>query len=292
MRPKKRIPWSMILFAGAAFVPMYLVPDCMINLSETEAEWREYNDVQLSFPSNGAASLSSHAAPPISDFPELQVSAEVQAGPCPCPFAVFPPALGESISGESPMAATSFHSSVLVENGHASPESQIIVPAISRSPVMDKLMPQKAQSRSLSSVRDTQIENAREVERLLWDKGYRQPHLVIAILANGWHESRWNAGTVYKEKNGTTSRGFFQLTNGALTIEGNVRQLTEKAPYAARITKWYSDAKRLNWDAGEAAYYFAARVEICARRFWNERKETAERWWSLMEEAAQKEEVK
>jgi hypothetical protein len=250
-RKTERKPWSMYLFIVVAFGPMYIVPKCNSNQFETYKEWEEYNKVfhRSSYsPLHGAAIDSSlHAAP--------------------------------TSSGAPPTAAESVH----LEKGDAAPESQIIVPALSRSPVMDRLIPQKAQSRSLATVRDLQIENARKVERLLWDKGYRQPHLVIAILANGWHESRWNAGTIYKEKNGTVSRGFFQLTNGALTIEGNVEQLTTKAPYAARIKKWYSDAKREKWSAGEAAYWFARRVEICASRYWNERKVTADKWWSLME---------
>lgn len=152
--------------------------------------------------------------------------------------------------------------------------------------LLDKLAPRPLQNRGmgLKGASDRQIENARQVERLLWEKGYREPKAIVAILANGWHESRWNAGTIHKEKNGTVSRGFFQLTNGELTIEGNVEQLTTKAPYAARIQKWYADHKRNNWSAGESAYWFARRVEICASRFWNERRSTADAWWKLIEE--------
>lgn len=188
------------------------------------------------------------------------------------------------VSGASPEHPHPLAHLVNAEPERSAPESQIISPAQSRSPVMDRLMPQKSQNRALGSAGDRQVENARMVERLLWEKGYREPKAVVAILANGWHESRWNAGTVHKEKNGTYSRGFFQLTNGALTIEGNVEQLTTKAPYAARIQKWYADHKKHGWSAGESAYWFARRVEICASRFWSERRQTAEKWWGLLEE--------
>lgn len=187
------------------------------------------------------------------------------------------------VSGASPAHPHPLAHLVNAEPERSAPESQIITPPPSRSPVMDRLIPQKAQNRALGSAGDRQVENARQVERLLWAKGYREPKAIVAILANGWHESRWKADVVHKEKNGTVSRGFFQLTNGALTIEGNVEQLTTKAPYAARIQKWYADAKKHNWDAGTAAYYFAARVEICAKRFWNERKQTADKWWRIVE---------
>lgn len=244
---------------------MFILALLIRNLGETHDEWVEYNRLSSHHsPSNGAASPPSHREGRPTNFPARG---------------------GESLSGAFP------HNPHLVigtvqpnKKKVAAPESQIITHPASRSPVMDRLMPQRQQNRSLNSAGDRQIENARQVERLLWDKGYRQPKAIVAILANGWHESRWNAGTVYREKNGTTSRGFFQLTNGALTIEGNVEQLTTQAPYAARIQKWYTDFKANDWSAGEAAYWFARRVEICASRFWLERKQTAERWWLLMEE--------
>jgi hypothetical protein len=259
------------------------------NLGETHDEWVEYNRLSSHHsPSNGAASppLTEKAAPP--NFPPLDGAAELPGGRAfPGWSAPLETGRGGSLSGVSKTDSGEQHVhlfSFAVASSEAAPESQIITHPPSRSPVMDRLIPQKAQNRSLSSAGDKQVENARQVERLLWDRGYRQPKAIVAILANGWHESRWNAGTVYREKNGTVSRGFFQLTNGALTIEGNVEQLTTKAPYKARIEKWYSDAKKHGWSAGEAAYWFARRVEICASRFWNERRETADRWWSLVQD--------
>lgn len=130
-------------------------------------------------------------------------------------------------------------------------------------PVTDSRVKRTVQGRPVSEVR---IENARTAEKLILRYGFGDIRARLAMLANAFDESGWNATTIYREGNGTTSRGFFQLTNGDLTIEGNVAQLITKAPYKRRVEEWYkwlrSDEKIT---AGEAAHRFARKVEICAQ---------------------------
>lgn len=144
-------------------------------------------------------------------------------------------------------------------------------------PLIAKLipLPQSAEHRRV---------NAIEAEEWYIRLGVGNESARLAMLANAWHESRFNPRAEAKEKNGSMSRGFHQLnTRGAgrgmprelqLTIRHNVAAIMRDGAFA----NWYREHKAKGWSAGKSAYEFARRVERCASRYWNARRVTAEKW--------------
>lgn len=127
-------------------------------------------------------------------------------------------------------------------------------------------------------------EHAVEAERWYIRGGVGDPVARLAMLANAWHESKFDPVDEYRERDGSVSRGFHMVnTRGAgrglsrrdaLTVRHNVAAIMRDY----RFAEWYRAHKSKRWDAGTSAYWFARMVERCASRYWNDRRVTANAW--------------
>lgn len=123
---------------------------------------------------------------------------------------------------------------------------------------------------------------AAKVERMIRKSGVTSDKAVIAVLANAWHESRWNP----RVKSGSCI-GFFQLKRGnGMGGRHTVEQLMDLdvnvsiMMASTSFKKWTIWAKNNpNKTAGEMSFQFASKVERCASQHRQPRRTTADRWY-------------
>lgn len=122
--------------------------------------------------------------------------------------------------------------------------------------------------------------HAREVEMLLWERGYRDRHAILAIHANMWHESRFNPNAV-----SGNFVGLFQIGGRGTMGAGTSVADRQSIPTAVQIVaskpyfiSWYKDVKAKKLSARDAATTFASKVLRCASKHVGSRGSTARTW--------------
>jgi hypothetical protein len=133
-------------------------------------------------------------------------------------------------------------------------------------------------------------------EQVYREFGITDHNVILALHVNAWHECRWNPKSVYTEGNGSKSMGWFQLNSGSsgrgysrdtlLSVRGNVGACFAMTR-AKQFFVWCRTVGR-SASAGTIARRFAARVEICAKRFQPQRERTADKWAAAMKRAGPK----
>lgn len=128
------------------------------------------------------------------------------------------------------------------------------------------------------------LENNKKIavkaEKIFRDAGVTCDKMLLAILANAWHESRWNP----KETDGSCI-GFFQLHKRHLGSGSTEKQLMDLTHNTNKLIKSDDFQEWVQWckrnpkvSCGRMSFRFASLVERCASKHRNARKVTADRW--------------
>jgi len=125
---------------------------------------------------------------------------------------------------------------------------------------------------------------AMKAERIIRNAGVKSDKMIVAMLANAWHESNWNP----KEEDHSCV-GFFQLHVRYMGKGSTMSQLTN---LSHNVLKLMASSDFKNWakwcksnpqaSAGQMSYRFASQVERCASRFRFPRKLTADKWYKSL----------
>ncbi|MBS1722879.1 MAG: hypothetical protein JSS66_08000 [Armatimonadetes bacterium] len=129
---------------------------------------------------------------------------------------------------------------------------------------------------------------AAKAETYLRKAGVNSDKAIIAVLANAWHECKWNPAG----KSGSNI-GFFQLNRAGgmgrghsvaklQQLEYNIAVMTASTSFKDWV-KWAN--KNPETSAGKMAYRFAAKVERCTSSNWDDRQRTADRWYKALKPA-------
>lgn len=120
-----------------------------------------------------------------------------------------------------------------------------------------------------------------EAERLIRKAGIKSDKIIMAILVNAWHESRWNP----KEDDGLCV-GFFQLYVKTIGKDSTKKQLLNLNYNIQKILNSKDFKDWVKWcynhpheSCGSMSFRFASHVEKCAFRYRYPRKITADRWY-------------
>ena len=160
-------------------------------------------------------------------------------------------------------------------------EQSLTVPRIDPSKAFGKRTGEK-------SLFIQRLKTGKTAERFFRKRGVDSDKAIIAILANAWHECKWD----YTEKSGSCI-GFFQLNRaggmGKGHSEAKLKQLVYNMTIMADSTSFKQllawTKKNPNVTAGEMSYRFAADVERCAVQYRAPRRPTADRWYKALKKA-------
>lgn len=131
--------------------------------------------------------------------------------------------------------------------------------------------------------------NAEQVEQMLISDGHSSPSIRIAVLANAWHECKFDPNMSHVDSNGKNTAGFFALNSGGVGKGMTVSQKRHIPTAYDRLfnrtatKEWLQRVVKKDWGAADAAYNYAAKVMVCAvtykgRPLRSERRHTAAKW--------------
>lgn len=151
------------------------------------------------------------------------------------------------------------------------------------SPLTIDLVPTSAVRSSERKLFEKNRVHARKAEALLRAGGVTNEKAIIAILANAWHESKWNPAVA-----GGPNIGFFQLNHSGGMGRGHRVSQLKKLDYNVKVMmastsfkEWVAWVKKNpNQTAGEMAYRFAQKVERCAVKHRAPRRTTGNAWYT------------
>lgn len=140
---------------------------------------------------------------------------------------------------------------------------------------------------SEQSTFEKNIKYAIIAERLIRDNNITSDKMIIAMLANAWHESKWNP-----KAQGGSCIGLFQVHLRHLGKGSTRAQLFDPAYNTKKIMTDYKFKTWVNWckknsdaTAGKMAYKFADLVERCLNQHKPPRSVTANRWYKHLKTA-------
>lgn len=129
-------------------------------------------------------------------------------------------------------------------------------------------------------------EKAERLEKIMRENGITNEMALVCLLATAKHESGFNSQTIYKEKNGSVSRGVFQFNSRGLgrgvpaeklhTKEYQVKHLVSMSAFR----QWYGEVKTKNWSVETAMTELTKRIIRCAKIHYKARIKTAKTWWT------------
>lgn len=142
----------------------------------------------------------------------------------------------------------------------------------------------KAMRVQKQSTLKNRIQTAIQAERLFREAGIKSDKMILAMLANAWHESGWNPTA-----SSGSCVGFFQLSVGGMgkgsskkqlkTLSFNVKRLMASTDFK----NWVAWCKKYpNKSCGEMSFRFASYVERCAKKHRHQRFVTAEKWHKML----------
>lgn len=130
---------------------------------------------------------------------------------------------------------------------------------------------------------------AEQVETMLIEDGHLSPSIRVAVLANAWHECKFDPNMSHIDSNGKNTAGFFALNSGGVGKGMTVSQKRHIPTAYNRLfgrtatKEWLQRVVKKEWSAADAAYNYAAKVMVCAisykgRPLRSERRHTAAKW--------------
>lgn len=128
-------------------------------------------------------------------------------------------------------------------------------------------------------------ERAKNLEKFLIENGVTDKKAIICLLATAYHESGFNPNVVYREKNGSVSRGVFQFNSRGLGRNVSAKKLHSKEYQVKHLVsmpsfrQWYGEVKSKNWSVQTAMTELTRRIIRCAQRHYAARIKTATKWW-------------
>lgn len=145
-------------------------------------------------------------------------------------------------------------------------------------------LPQEAVRIQEQSTLENRKSIAIKAERLIRNAGVTSDKMIIAMLANAWHESNWSP-----KLEDHSCIGFFQLhvrymgkgstVTQLKNLNYNVLKLMASSDFKDWV-KWCKSNPRAS--AGQMSYRFASHVERCASRYRFPRKITADKWFNSL----------
>lgn len=137
-------------------------------------------------------------------------------------------------------------------------------------------------------------ERAERLETLMRENGITDSKAIVCLLATAKHESSFNSRTVYREKNGSISRGVFQFNSRGLgrgippeklhAKEFQVKSLVSLNEFR----QWYGETKTKNYPIETAMRELTRRIIRCAKVHYSARIATAKTWWKKLESGGNK----
>lgn len=145
-------------------------------------------------------------------------------------------------------------------------------------------LPKKAVRIQEQSTFENRRKIAVKVEEMIRKKGITSDKMILAMLANAWHESKWNPSTASK-----SCIGFFQLHIKYMGRGSTVSQLknlehnVQKLMATTSFKDWVAWCKKYpNKSCGDFSLKFASHVERCAVKHRYPRKITADKWYQML----------
>jgi len=135
---------------------------------------------------------------------------------------------------------------------------------------------------------------AEQVESLLIKDGHTHPSIRIAVLANAWHECKFDRTMSHTDSNGANTAGFFALNSKGVGRGMSVPQKQHIPTAYNRLfgrqatQNWLDRVVKNDWGAADAAYNYAAKVMVCAVRYRSKPKRTAAKWEAALKKAGVK----
>lgn len=130
---------------------------------------------------------------------------------------------------------------------------------------------------------------AERVEQLLIDDGHTHTSIRLAVLANGWHECKFDPSESIVDANGANSAGFFMLNSRGVGKGMSVAAKKDIPTAYERLINWPTTRKWLTYahkqDPGTAAFSYASKVMVCHHPSRPHRRETAKRWAAALKKA-------
>lgn len=152
-------------------------------------------------------------------------------------------------------------------------------------PVMDRLDFKAALGPAAYSRASDKLLFASKIELMLRSKGVAEDEIVVAVLANAWHESGFDPRLVYPDRNGAKSVGILQLNDKGMGYGmsvadrqdvGNTMRRMFRADY---FWSWVAACRDgTHRSAYDKSFAFAAKVLRCAKEHRAARGRTAQRW--------------
>jgi hypothetical protein len=128
---------------------------------------------------------------------------------------------------------------------------------------------------------------AKQAEQKIRNNGIKDEKVIMGMLANMWHESKWDHKVYQLDTNGAYSAGLFQLNQKGAGRGMTLEQMTNINHHMHRLFsltaykdwKTWSLENSSNISCGEISYQFAKQVERCAKKHRPARRVTADKWW-------------